>query len=106
VLAIRDAALALADSVAAIPDDQLQGSLGSLVYLSPTTRRLCLESTDLLADALAEAFIQADQTLAWPLAKAHGIALAWVNQSCIDDAGRRVAVGGGPPPSSLPTSSG
>lgn len=91
--AIRDAALALAESIRSIPHDELIGSLGYLATVSPAVRRLSLEMTDRLADAIAAAISDATPGMCPGVAKVHGIALAWVSQTVIDEGGRRIRDG-------------
>jgi hypothetical protein len=61
--------------------------------MSPTVRRLSLEMTDRLADAIAAAIIETTQGVTPPLAKVQGLALAWVIQTITDESGRRRVAG-------------
>jgi AcrR family transcriptional regulator len=95
--ALREPVLALVDVVRSLPPDELRGSIGHLAAVSPAVRRLTLESTDRLADALAEELLRPGGAGAEPphpaVAKAHGIALAWTSQTIIDESGRLVREG-------------
>lgn len=87
--AIRQAALDFADGIRSIPADQSRGGLGYLAAISPTVRRLCLEMTDRLADAIAVVLSETTDGRPLPCAKVQGIALAWVFQTITDETGRR-----------------
>jgi AcrR family transcriptional regulator len=87
--AVRAEFDALVDDIAAMPVEQLRGSVGHLAGNSPEIRRLALESTDQLADALADAVVDTTPGVTRPRAKVHAIALAWVSQTLIDEAGAR-----------------
>jgi AcrR family transcriptional regulator len=91
--AIRQEALGFAEGIRSIPADQLRGGLGYLAAISPTVRRMCLEMTDRLADAIAVALAETTGTPNMPSAKMHAIALAWVFQTITDEAGRRIIDG-------------
>ncbi|MGH3503824.1 MAG: TetR/AcrR family transcriptional regulator [Nocardioidaceae bacterium] len=93
--AIRDEATGLAESIRGIPHDELPGSLGSLAAVSPTVRRLSLEMTDRLADAIAVAIRDTNPGMSPGVAKVHGVALAWVSQTVVDEGGRRIQGGRG-----------
>ncbi|MGH9067741.1 MAG: TetR/AcrR family transcriptional regulator [Acidimicrobiales bacterium] len=94
--AIREEALTLAESVQAIPPDQIRGELGYLAAISPTIHRLSLEMTDRLADAIAAAIASTTPGTDPGLAKVEGIALAWVSQTIIDEVGQRLRDGQDP----------
>lgn len=87
--AIRQEALDFADGIRSIPADQSRGGLGYLAAISPTVRRLCLEMTDRLADAIAVVLAETTNGRTLPSAKVQGIALAWVFQTITDESGRR-----------------
>jgi AcrR family transcriptional regulator len=91
--AIRDQALSFVESIEAIPADQARGGLDYLAAISPTVRRLSLEVTDRLADAIAAAITDTTECLNPQLAKVQGIALAWVIQTITDESGRRRVAG-------------
>lgn len=94
--AIRGEALVLTESIRHMPHDQLNGSLGCLATISPTVRRLSLEMTDRLADAIAEAICDTTPGTCRGVAKVHGIALAWISQTVIDEGGKRIRDGQSP----------
>ena len=87
--ALRQEALGFVDGIRAIPADQTRGGLGYLAAISPTVRRLSLEMTDRIADAIAVALADTTTNLSMPSAKVHAIALAWVFQTITDETGRR-----------------
>jgi len=91
--AIRDAALAFVDGIKAVPDDQARGGLDYLSAISPTVRRLSLELTDRLADAIAAAITETTEGVDPEVGKVQGIALAWVIQTITDESGRRRVAG-------------
>jgi AcrR family transcriptional regulator len=91
--ALRDEALALVEAIRSVPVDQARGGLGYLAAVSPTVRRLCLEMTDRLADALALAIAESSDGPPAHLAKLQATSLAWVFQTITDEAGRRGVLG-------------
>jgi AcrR family transcriptional regulator len=91
--AIRDYVLDFVEEIKAIPDAQARGGLDYLAAISPTVRRLSLEVTDRLADALAGAISDTTGGLNPQLAKVQGIALAWVIQTIVDESGPRKLAG-------------
>ncbi|MDN5756970.1 MAG: TetR/AcrR family transcriptional regulator [Tomitella sp.] len=91
--AIRDEAVGLAESIRHIPHDELTGSLGYLAIVSPTVRRLSLEMTDRLANALAAVIVDTSPEIRPGVAKIHAIALAWISQTVIDEGGRHIQQG-------------
>jgi AcrR family transcriptional regulator len=91
--AIREYLLDFVEEIKAIPDDQARGGLDYLAAISPTVRRLALEVTDRLADAMAGAISDTTDGLNPQLAKVQGIALAWVIQTITDESGRRKVAG-------------
>jgi len=91
--AIRDEALSFVESIKAIPADQARGGLDYLAAISPTVRRLSLEVTDRLADAMAVAITETSDEVNPQLAKVQAIALAWVIQTITDESGRRRLAG-------------
>lgn len=91
--AIRQEALDFADGIRSIPADQSRGGLGYLAAISPTVRRLCLEMTDRLAEAIAVVLSETANGRTLPAAKVQGIALAWVFQTITDETGRRTLDG-------------
>lgn len=93
---VRDEAMALVESIRSIPREELIGSLGYLTAVSPAIRRLSLEMTDRLADAIAAAIGETTSGMPSALVKVHAIALAWVSQTVIDEGGRRLEVGQDP----------
>ncbi len=93
--ALREDALALADAIKSVPQDQARGGLGYLAAVSPTVRRLCLEMTDRLAAAMADALMESTPGLSAHLARLHAVALAWVFQTITDESGRRELAGHG-----------
>lgn len=86
--ALRDEALGLVEETASLPTEQIRGGLGYLAARSPTVRRLCLEMTDRLADAIAAALLKSTDLSDPGVAKLHAIALAWVFQTITDETGR------------------
>jgi AcrR family transcriptional regulator len=94
--AIRQEALDFVEGIRSIPADQLRGGLGYLAAISPTVRRLSLEMTDRLADAIAVVLAETTSTVNLPSAKVQAIALAWVFQTITDETGRR-SLGGESP---------
>lgn len=90
---VRDEAMALVESIRSIPHEELVGSLGYLAAVSPTVRRLSLEMTDRLADAIAAAIRDTSPDMTPAVAKVHAIALAWVSQTVIDEGGRCIEDG-------------
>lgn len=91
--AVRGEALALVEAIGSIPSDQMRGTLGHLATVSPAVRRLCLESTDRLAEAIADVLADTTPGLPRALAKVQAIALAWISQTVLDEAGRRIREG-------------
>lgn len=91
--AIRHEALNFVEGIRSVPADQFRGGLGYLAAISPTVRRMCLEMTDRLADAIAVALAETAQAPNMPCAKVHAVALAWVFQTITDEAGRRIIDG-------------
>ena len=91
--AIRDYVLDFVDGIKAIPAEQARGGLDYLAAISPTVRRLSLEVTDRLADAIAAAIAETTDEVNPQLAKVQGIALAWVIQTITDESGRRKVAG-------------
>ena len=91
--AVKVEALGLVEESASLPIEQIRGGLGYLATLSPTVRRLCLEMTDQLADAIATALLESTDLHDPALAKLHAIALAWVFQTITDETGRRIHKG-------------
>jgi AcrR family transcriptional regulator len=91
--AIRQEALGFLEGIRSIPTDQFRGGLGYLAAISPTVRRLCLEMTDRLADAIAVVLVETTDTANMASAKVQAIALAWVFQTITDEAGRRIIDG-------------
>jgi AcrR family transcriptional regulator len=87
--AIRLEALAFVEGIRSVPADQLRGGLGYLAAVSPTVRRLCLEMTDRLADAISTVLAETTSTVNLPSAKVQAVALAWVFQTITDECGRR-----------------
>lgn len=94
--ALREEALALVDGIKSVPPDQARGGLGYLAAVSPTVRRLCLEMTDRLADAMTEAIIDSTPGPPAHLAKLQAVTLAWVFQTITDEAGHREVAGQNP----------
>jgi AcrR family transcriptional regulator len=91
--AIRAQALDFVESIRSVPVEQERGGLDYLAAMSPTVRRLSLEMTDRLADAIAAAIVETTQGVTPPMAKVQGIALAWVIQTITDESGRRRVAG-------------
>lgn len=91
--AIRRAALARVDGISAVPDGDARGGLGYLAAVSPEIRRLSLEMTDRLADALGAAIGKPADGPPAHLARLQGVALAWVFQTITDEVGRREVAG-------------
>jgi AcrR family transcriptional regulator len=91
--AIRQQALGFVEGIRSIPTDQMRGGLGYLAAISPTVRRMCLEMTDRLADAIAVALAETTEAPNMPSAKVHAVALAWVFQTITDESGRRIIDG-------------
>jgi AcrR family transcriptional regulator len=91
--AIRDDALNFVESIKSVPPEQARGGLDYLAAISPTVRRLSLEVTDRLADAIAAAITETTVDVHPQLAKVQGIALAWVYQTITDESGRRRVAG-------------
>ncbi len=89
--ALRDEALALVARVGKIPADQGRGGLIYLARVSPTLRLRCLEMTERHAHVIADAIAATAPTPLSPaVAELQGLALAWVFQTVIDEAGRGV----------------
>jgi AcrR family transcriptional regulator len=91
--ALRGAALARVEEISAIPSDQARGGLGYLAAISPEVRRLSLEMTDRLADALAAVIAEPADGPPAHVARLHAVALAWVFQTITDEVGRREVAG-------------
>ncbi|MGD0809246.1 MAG: TetR/AcrR family transcriptional regulator [Acidimicrobiales bacterium] len=91
--AIRHEALGFVEGIRSVPTDQLRGGLGYLGAISPTVRRMCLEMTDRLADAIAVVLAETTSAPNLPAAKVHAVALAWVFQTITDETGRRIVDG-------------
>ena len=91
--AVRPVINALIDGIATIPPDELRGSVGHLAATSPAIRRLCLESTDRLADSLVTVLASSAPDVDRHRLKIYAIALAWVSQIVIDEAGRQIRGG-------------
>jgi len=91
--ALRAEALALVAGIRSIPPDQARGGLGYLAAVSPSVRRLCLEMTDRLANAMAVAIADAPDAPPAYLCRMQAVALAWVFQTITDEAGRRGVAG-------------
>jgi len=87
--AIRADAESLVDAIGSMPVEELQGSVGHLAATSAAVRRLCLESTDQLANDFATAIVDTTTDVSLARAKVHAIALAWISQTVIDEGGRR-----------------
>jgi len=90
---LRRAALARVEEISAIPSDQARGGLGYLTAISPEVRRLSLEMTDRLADALAAVIAEPADGPPPHVARLHAVALAWVFQTITDEVGRREVAG-------------
>lgn len=91
--ALRDEALALVDGIKSVPPEQARGGLGYLAAISPAVRRLCLEMTDRLADAMAAAIAEPADGPPAHVARVQAVALAWVFQTITDEVGRRGVAG-------------
>lgn len=91
--AVRAEALVLVESIRSTPHEELVGSLGYLAAVSPAVRRLSLEMTDHLAEAIAEAMRDTTPGMHPAVAKVRAIALAWVSQTVIDEGGRCIRDG-------------
>lgn len=91
--AIRDEALDFVESIRSVPLEQERGGLDYLAAISPTVRRLSLEMTDRLAEAIAAAITETTEGVTAQLAKVQAIALAWVYQTITDESGRRRVAG-------------
>ncbi len=91
--ALRDEALALVGGIASITPDQARGGLGYQAAISPAVRRLCLEMTDRLAEAIAAAIIDPDDGRPAHVVRLQAVALAWVFQTITDQSGRRGVAG-------------
>jgi AcrR family transcriptional regulator len=87
--AIREEALDFAEGIRLVPAGQIPGGLGHLAAISPTVRRLCLETTDRHADAIAAVLADTAGFPSLAAAKVQAIALAWVFQTITDESGRR-----------------
>lgn len=98
--ALRGEALAVLDQIASIPRGRAPGGLAYITAVSPAVRRLCLEMTDRHADAIATAITEVpgkDGNGCTPqLAKVQAVALAWVFQTILDQAGRALVGGQAP----------
>jgi len=90
--AIREFVLETVEGIRRVPAEQWHGELGFLAAISPTVHRLALEMSDRQASALATAIAQKG-TVAPPIARLRGIALAGVFQIIIAEAGRRTREG-------------
>ncbi len=91
--ALRGAALARVDGISATPPDQARGGLGYLAAISPEVRRLSLEMTDRLADAMAAVIAEPADGPPPHVARLQGVALAWAFQTITDEVGRREVTG-------------
>jgi len=91
--ALRGTALARVEEISAIPSEQARGGLGYLAAISPEVRRLSLEMTDRLADALAAVIAEPVDGPPPHVARLHAVALAWVFQTITDEVGRREVAG-------------
>jgi len=91
--ALRGAALARVDGISATPPDQARGGLGYLAAISPEVRRLSLEMTDRLADAMAAVIAEPADGPPPHVARLQGVALAWAFQTITDEVGRREVAG-------------
>ncbi len=87
--AVRDQALSLVDGIGTLSLGQARGGLGYQSAISPAVRRLCLEMTNRLADAITVAVLDSTNAMPSHLARMHAISLAWVFQTITDEAGRR-----------------
>lgn len=96
-VAVREEAVGLAESIRHLPPEALRGSLGYLAMISPTVRRLSLDMTDRLGDAIAAALNDTTPGIPPSVAKVHAIALAWLSQTIIDEGGKRIQDGKSPP---------
>lgn len=91
--ALRAEALALVDAIESLSPDQARGGLGYQAAISPAIRRLCLEMTSRLADAIAAAIAEPPDGPPTHLARLEAVALAWVFQTITDESGRRSLAG-------------
>ncbi|MDQ2754491.1 MAG: TetR/AcrR family transcriptional regulator [Actinomycetota bacterium] len=87
--ALKSAALARLDEIGSTRPDQARGGLGYLATISPEVRRLSLEMTDRLADAMAGVIVEPADRPPTHVARLQGIALASVFQTITDEVGRR-----------------
>ena len=85
--AIRGEALAFVESIRSLPPEQIRGGLGRLAVLSPAVRRLSLEMTERMADALAAVIADTTGLDRWS-SGLQGIALAWVFHTVTEETGR------------------
>ncbi len=95
--ALRGEALGLLDQMASIPVENAHGGIAYIAAVSPAVRRLCLEMADRHADAIAAAIVEVpDQhggRRSPRLAKVQAVALAWVFQTILDQAGQALVAG-------------
>jgi AcrR family transcriptional regulator len=91
--AIRKETLQFVDEIRSIPADQMRGGLGYLATISPAVRRMSLEMTDRLADAIAAVLAERIDGASTSSVKVQAIALAWIFQTITDEAGRRTVEG-------------
>jgi AcrR family transcriptional regulator len=89
--ALKTEALALVARIGSVPPDRARGSLIYLAQTSATVRLRCLEMTERHGQAIAAAISGTSPNLtSRSVANLQGQALAWVFQTIIDEAGRRL----------------
>ncbi|CAN5212713.1 hypothetical protein BH20ACT5_BH20ACT5_12260 [soil metagenome] len=81
------------EEIRSISPEQARGGLGYLAAISPTVRRLSLEMTDRLADALAAAIGASGGSTPAHVTRLQAVALAWLFQTITDEVGRREVAG-------------
>ncbi len=91
--ALRGAALAHVDGISTTPPDRAKGGLGYLAAISPEVRRLSLEMTDRLANAMAAVIAEPADGPPLHVARLQGVTLAWAFQTITDEVGKREIAG-------------
>lgn len=94
---IRDDALALIDSIAALPADEARGTIGALAAVNPAVRRCCLDMIDRHAAALSEELLRESRGRVSNTFRARMRAytghLAWIYMAVFEESGTRLACG-------------
>jgi AcrR family transcriptional regulator len=97
---IRVDALALVASIAALPPDEVRGTIGVLAALNPGVRRCCLDMIDRHAACLADELLREtpgrSSAAFTARMRAYGAQLAWIYLAIFDESGWRLARGDSP----------